>query len=88
MQVTQTRRPTKEQFDAFRLATSPSIRRRSLVVALVVGTVLTLINQGDALLQGHDLNWLKAALTYAVPYCVATYGAYAAARSRHKEHLE
>jgi hypothetical protein len=46
-----------------------------MLVALAVGTLLNLINQGDALLAGGHLDLLKAALTYAVPYCVATYGA-------------
>ena len=49
--------------------------RRSLWVALVVGTVLNLINQGDALFGGGPVNLAKLALTYVVPYCVATYGA-------------
>lgn len=51
------------------------VPRRSFVVMLVVGTILNLINQGDALLRGVPLDWFKIALTYAVPYCVATYGA-------------
>ena len=50
------------------------VPRRSALVALVIGTLLNLINQGDALLAGH-VNTLKLLLTYAVPYCVATYGA-------------
>ena len=50
--------------------------RRSLVVALVVGTVLVAINQGNRLIDGggSDLYW-KIPLTYAVPYIVATVGA-------------
>jgi len=44
-------------------------------VALVVGTVLNLINQGDALFGAGAVNWLKIGLTYVVPYCVSTYGA-------------
>jgi len=40
-----------------------------------VGTVLNLINQGDAIFTGGRINWLKVALTYVVPYCVSTYGA-------------
>ena len=51
------------------------VPRRSAIVAAVVGTVLNMINQGDALLTGGPVNWLKVALTYAVPYCVSTYGA-------------
>jgi hypothetical protein len=42
---------------------------------LVVGTILNLINQGDALFEGGHVNITKIILTYAVPYCVATYGA-------------
>jgi hypothetical protein len=51
--------------------------RSSTVVfrCLIVGTILNLINQGDALFSGGHLNLTKIILTYAVPYCVATYGA-------------
>ena len=51
--------------------------RRSLLTALVVGTILTLLNQGDELLSGswaRDFYW-KVPLTYCVPYLVATWGA-------------
>jgi len=51
------------------------VPRRSLIVALVVGSVLNLINQGDALFAGRPIDWLKILLTFAVPYCVSTYGA-------------
>ncbi len=50
----------------------------SIRVALVVGTVLGLINYGDRVFLRHDmhgLDWVKLAVTYCVPYCVATYGA-------------
>ena len=56
-------------------AISDGVPRRSLVVALVVGSVLNLINQGDALFAGRPIDWLKILLTFAVPYCVSTYGA-------------
>jgi hypothetical protein len=56
-------------------AVSNGVPRRSLYVALIVGTVLNLINQGDALLGMATVNWLKVALTYCVPYAVCTYGA-------------
>jgi hypothetical protein len=58
-------------------AVAPGVPRRSLAAALVVGTILNLINQGDALFAGRALDWFKLALTYIVPYCVATYGAVA-----------
>jgi hypothetical protein len=54
---------------------SDGVPSRSLAVALVVGTVLNLINQGDAILGAGSVNWLKIALTYLVPYAVCTHGA-------------
>ena len=51
--------------------------RRSLSVALVVGTVLTILNQGDTLFAGQwrsALYW-KIPLTFCVPFLVATFGA-------------
>lgn len=62
---------------ALRHAREGGVPRRSLAVALVVGTLLNLINQGDALLGlgPAAVNWFKVALTYVVPYGVATYGA-------------
>ena len=56
-------------------AVAPGVARRSFAAAVVVGTVLNLINQGDALFAGRGLDWTKLVLTYIVPYCVATYGA-------------
>jgi len=61
--------------EACHCAVSDGVPRRSFLVALVVGAVLNLINQGDALLAGHALDWAKIILTFAVPYCVSTYGA-------------
>jgi hypothetical protein len=56
---------------------------RSARVAVVVGTILTLLNQGDQLLglapQSTWL-WWKIGLTYLVPFSVATYGSLANAR--------
>jgi hypothetical protein len=51
--------------------------RRSLLTAVVVGTVLVAINQGNVLLDGRfpAALWWKVPLTYAVPFCVATWGA-------------
>jgi hypothetical protein len=60
---------------ACRCAISDGVPRRSLYVALIVGTVLNLINQGDAVLGMASINWLKLILTYCVPYAVCTYGA-------------
>ena len=60
---------------AFAYSIADGVPRRSLWVALVVGTILNLINQGDALAAGRHLDLTKLALTYFVPYFVCTYGA-------------
>jgi len=54
------------------------------VVALVVGTILMVINQADVLLSGHAsaLTAAKIGLTYLVPFSVSTYSALAANRLR------
>lgn len=49
--------------------------KKAAQTALVVGTILTLINHGDLILAGKSPPLLKVLLTYCVPYCVATWGA-------------
>ena len=56
-------------------ATADGVPRRAFWVGVVVGTILNLINQGDAIVSGGPVNITKILLTFAVPYCVATYGA-------------
>jgi hypothetical protein len=55
--------------------------RRSLLVALVVGTAHNLINQGPEIFAGHWPVLWKLGLTFVVPFAVASYGSYAAFRS-------
>ncbi len=57
---------------------------RSLKVALIVGSALNLINQGDAIFGQQQVNAFKCLLTYTVPYCVATYGAVSALQARQR----
>ena len=59
----------------WRCCIADGVPKRSLIVALIVGTILNLINQGDVLFGGGRLNLWKLILTFAVPYAVATYGA-------------
>jgi hypothetical protein len=54
---------------------SAGVPKRSLIVAIVVGSILNLINQGDALFGHRPVDLIKMILTFLVPYCVATYGA-------------
>jgi len=57
---------------------------RSLLIALVVGTLLIVINQGDVLLRAEwpRALWWKVPLTYLVPFIVATWGALVNGRVR------
>jgi len=59
------------------LCLADGVPRRSLAVALVVGSLLNLINQWEAFLGRSHFDLAKLALTFVVPYCVATYGAVA-----------
>ncbi|MFM7568582.1 MAG: nitrate/nitrite transporter NrtS [Betaproteobacteria bacterium] len=44
-------------------------------MALVVGSVLNLINQGAAILGPADISWVHVALNFFVPFCVSSYSA-------------
>lgn len=55
---------------------------KTVLTALVVGTVLVAINQGDISLRGETtpVTYLKIALTYVVPFCVSNFGILVATR--------
>ncbi len=57
---------------------------RSIKTALVVGTILALINHGQQMLAGRvSLDWvIPVVLTYLVPFAVATYGQMQGKRQR------
>ena len=57
-----------------------TVIRRSLMVGAVVGTILNMINQGEYITGDGPIDWFKLGLTYCVPCCVATFGAFSAAR--------
>ena len=64
--------------DFLEAATEKGTVMTSIKIALVVGTILALINYGDRIFLSKDmrvLDWFKLVLTYSVPFCVATYGA-------------
>jgi hypothetical protein len=67
---------------AIHYSLSDGVPFRSGCLAIVVGTILNLINQGDAILDATPLNWIKIVLTYFVPYAVCTYGAVSYRMSR------
>ena len=49
--------------------------KRSFVISAVVGTVLTLTNQYEALMGDQSLNMVKALITYAIPFFVSLLSA-------------
>ena len=57
--------------------------RRTVKIALVVGTILTLINQLDILLKGQaaTLTWIKVGLNYCVPFIGSNLGLLAGKRA-------
>ncbi len=56
---------------------SPHIVRRALMAALVVGSVLILLNQGDLIFSGQITRRIiiKSLLTPIIPFCVTMLGA-------------
>jgi hypothetical protein len=64
--------------------------RRTVKIALVVGTILTLINQLDVILKGDatSLTWVKASLNYCVPFIVSNLGLLAGKRAEADRSLD
>ncbi len=60
---------------------SQPILGNSIRIALVVGTILNVINQGDRLFSGSGILLASLLLNYVVPFRVATFSA-----SRHAMH--
>lgn len=59
-----------------RIVLHPPHLRRTVTIAAIVGTILTVINQGDVLVAGDATvsTWIKAALNYVVPFVVSNLG--------------
>jgi hypothetical protein len=57
------------------------------MIALVVGTVLTLINQADVMLAGDAsaATWIKAGLNFCVPFVVSNLGLLVGKRAEGRE---
>jgi hypothetical protein len=60
---------------------SPHLRK-TVTIALIVGTVLFAINQLDVVLRGEAtaVVWIKSAVTYLVPFAVSNAGVLVATR--------
>jgi len=66
------------------IAFAPAVRGRAFKVALLVGSILAVINHGEVMLAGQATLgvWVKIVLTFLVPYCVATFASVQAIRQR------
>lgn len=57
------------------IATRKDIFIKAIHIAIVVGTILNIINQYDGIFYDESINFLKFFLTYLVPFFVSTYTA-------------
>lgn len=73
--------------EAARLCFGPSLLRRTVLTALVVGVLLSLVNQAHVVAGGRaDAGtWLRVAANFAIPFVVSNVGALAATRRDHSE---
>ena len=70
--------------DFWRNAHRPAVFRRCSVVALVVGTLLSLLNQGDVIVAGRfdGVVTLRVIGNYLIPFIVSNLGAMTSAPPR------
>lgn len=80
--VRRRRGPLALLINRYRLTADREMQFRSIGIALVVGTILNGINQGDEWINGGDINLFKACLTFVVPYLVASHSAVIARRKK------
>ncbi|MFT7287021.1 MAG: hypothetical protein ACI87W_001130 [Halieaceae bacterium] len=75
---------TDSEYSFWSLAVSRQVVYSATKVALVVGTILAMINHGEKIfslsLGGQDL--LKVLVTYCVPYSVSTWSAVKAIQAQ------
>jgi hypothetical protein len=77
--------------EALRIVMRPEHLHRTVRIALVVGTILTLINQADVIAGGDatTVTWPKAGANYVVPFIVSNLGLLAGKRAeRERETTE
>lgn len=65
----------------------PPHLRKTITIALVVGTVLFCINQLDVVIRGDAtaLVWVKTSVTFLVPFCVSNVGVLVGSRRKEDE---
>ena len=83
-------RPAPEVPGFLALALTRGVVLSALRIALVVGSILALINHGGAILELSFTrgSLLQIVLTYMVPYSVSTYSSVRALQRHAMEHPE
>jgi hypothetical protein len=64
--------------------------RRTITIALLVGTIFFAMNQLGPVLAGEatPVTWLKVALTYLTPFCMSNFGILTATRRPREDALD
>jgi len=77
-------RPWTRPHEALELLLSGATARTCLPIAVLVGTVLSLVNQGDVVVRGmaDAVIGAKIAANYLVPFLTSSAGALLAVRGR------
>jgi hypothetical protein len=75
---TQTR-SSEEGLDIISYSLAGRVFRRNLIIALIVGSLLTVANQFDVILRGpvHGSLLMKICFNFVVPFVVSSVSAYA-----------
>ncbi|MCK6262148.1 nitrate/nitrite transporter NrtS [Vibrio sp. ZSDE26] len=60
--------------------------KRAAWIALIVGTLLNIINQHDAIFFDASIQWIKIGLTYCVPFFVSLISSIITMRDMAQEH--
>ena len=70
-----------------RLASDRSVVLRGLAFSAIVGTVLVVVNHGDALMNGDvsAARLMKIVITMLIPYCVSTVSSVGAMLTARRE---
>ncbi len=82
--------PWSSPLHACRLILSGVTFRTCVSVAVVVGTILTAVNQGSVIATGNasTLTWVRVGVNYLVPFVVSSIGYLAPFRCRSVESVD
>jgi len=70
--------------EALRIVFLRTTLRKTIRIALVVGTILSLINQAGVIFGGDatTVTWIRVGANYLVPFCVSSAGFLSATRRK------